>query len=73
MTQATSTFVVNVTFTGTNEFFGEKKPFHFIDNHGGVKVNIFSEGLARSASASGSITGVGVNFTPVPSTVAFLQ
>ena len=36
-------------------------------------MNIFSVALARTASASGSITGVGVNFTPVPSTVGFLQ
>jgi hypothetical protein len=71
VTQATTTFVVNVTFTGTSQFVVERD--HITDNHGGFKVNVYFDGQARSASASGSITGVGVNFTPVPSTVGFMQ
>lgn len=64
-------FTVNLTFTGVGEVFEEKN--HFTSNEGGMIVNVFFDGLQRDASATSTVSGLGINFTPVPAAVAFIQ
>jgi hypothetical protein len=64
-------FTVKLTFTGVGEVFEEKN--HFTSNEGGMIVNVFFDGLQRDASATGTVSGLGNNFTPVPAAVAFIQ
>jgi hypothetical protein len=63
---------VNLTFTGVGEVvsFEEK---HFTSNEGGVKINVIQDGRGRPASATGTVSGLGINFTPGPSVDAFIQ
>jgi hypothetical protein len=68
---ATEPFTVNLTFTGVGEVLEEKN--HFTSNEGGMIVNVFFDGLQRDASATGTVSGIGINFTPVPAAVAFIQ
>jgi hypothetical protein len=67
----TEPFTVNLTFTGVGEVLEEKN--HFTSNEGGVVINVFGDVLERPASAAGTVSGMGINFTPVPTVHAFIQ
>ena len=55
---------VNVTWTGVGETSTVKE--HFLTKEPGFKVNFRLMGTFREAEASGTVTGLGINFTPEP-------
>ena len=65
-------FTVNLTFTGVGEV-GSFEEKHFTSNEGGVKINVIQDVRERPASATGTVSGLGINFTPVPTAIAFIQ
>jgi hypothetical protein len=69
---ATEPFTVHLTFIGVGEVGGFEKN-HFTSNEGGMKVNVFQDVIERPASATGAVSGMGMNFTPVPTAIAFIQ
>jgi hypothetical protein len=71
ISDTTEPFTVNLTFRGVGEVLAGKN--HFTSNEGGVKVNVFFDGIERPASVTGTVIGLGMNFTPEPTVIAFIQ
>jgi hypothetical protein len=64
-------FQVDLTFAATGPQENSHAKSH-ISEPGFLSVNHF-QGLSREATATGIVFGVGINFTPDPSTFAVIQ
>jgi hypothetical protein len=62
---------INVTWTGIGETSTVKE--HFQIKEPGLKENFRFMGISRGAQASGTVTGLGTNFTPEPTTIANMR
>jgi len=73
VTSLTTTFQVNLTFqaTGAAEFLHLKETFQ--DPDLGIKITSQSVSWTSPATATGTVSGVGQNFTPEPSDSATIQ
>jgi hypothetical protein len=62
---------INVTRTGVGETSTVKE--HFQIKQPGFKENFRFVGISREAQASGTVIGLGINFTPEPATIANMR
>jgi hypothetical protein len=62
---------INVTWTGVGETSTVKE--HFQIKEPGFKENFRFMGSSREAQASGTVTGLGINFTPEPAIIADMR